>query len=323
MDIFLLKQLGASNDIIDVIEKNITKDLIPARIITQYSSIYEAALSPSKTVFAVLPGNYKKKISSIEIPVVGDWVFLENKKTDKLPIKFLIHRKTLISRNHPYKGIQPISANIDCLFLTFSVDPKNFEIEKIKYYLTLKRTENIKTYIILNKTDLAKDNINEIIQEIEKTMNFSNDFIIPLDSINMIGYEKIKNILIPFETSTLIGPSGVGKSTIINNLYGNKILKTSEVNKKSYKGRHTTTTRKIIILKNNHIIIDTPGISMISNEIIDTKEFSNIFEYAKECKFSDCLHISEPNCNVKKMLKEGKLDRNLYERYIEVIKKYV
>lgn len=322
MDIFLLKQLGADEKTIEFIRDNLNKNLIPARVITQYSSIYEVALSPTNSVLALLPGNYKRRMNSVEIPVVGDWVFLENKKSDKLPIKQLIPRKSLISRNHPYKGIQPISANIDYLFLTFSLDPKNFEIERIKYYLKLNRSENIKTYILLNKMDLVQKDINEILLEIEKAINFPRELIIPLDSLNMIGYERIKSILTPFQTSTLIGPSGVGKSTIINNLYGKKILKTFEVNRKSYKGRHTTTTRKIIILQNDHIIIDTPGISLVAEEIIDIKEFSDIFEYAKECKFSDCLHLEEPNCNVKKMLNEGRLNKEVYDKYIQIIKRY-
>ncbi|MCX7641581.1 MAG: ribosome small subunit-dependent GTPase A [Elusimicrobiales bacterium] len=321
-----LKKLGADYYILSNIEKEITKNkkLIPARIITQYSSIYDAAITPSETLIAILSGSFKKKIKNKQdIPVVGDWVILADKNSNKFPINSIIKRKTLIFRNHPYKGIQPIVANVDNLFLTFSLDPVNFNIDKIKQYLTLNINKNIKTFIILNKMDLLeKDIVEKILLKIQDDIGFTPSSIITLDSISLIGYEKLKSKLIPFETSTFIGPSGTGKSTIINNLYGKKILKTYDVNKKTYKGRHTTTTRKIIILDNNHIVIDTPGITFVNEDIIITEKFSKIMAYALECRFSNCKHISEPGCYVKEMLSKGKIPEILYKEYIDIMKKY-
>lgn len=317
-----LIKLGANEKIISLIENNYLKGLIPARIITQHSSLYEASITPNKSLLVVLTGSLKNRvINTIELPVAGDWILVEDKGTDKLPIHSILPRSSLISRIHKYKGEQPISANIDSVFFTFSLDPKNFSIEKIKHYLSLNIKGKIKIYIILNKIDLSNENIPKLISTISKQFEITQQHIIPLDSIKLVGYDILKSKLIPFETSTFIGPSGVGKSTIINNLYGKKILETSNVNK-NYRGRHTTTTRKIIILSNGHIVIDTPGISFIETQQKYNEKFSQIFEYSINCRFSDCKHISEPGCYVKEMIVNGNIKKELYDEYLKFLKKY-
>ncbi len=315
----ILEELGAQKEIKEQIIQNLEKGFLPARIITQYSGIYQASVDIQTTVRAIISGGFKKNISSrADIPVVGDWVLLDCKYKDKKVITKLIPRHSLISRHHPYKGEQPLAANIDILFITISADPVNFDTEKIKNYLSIKKTKNITTYIILNKIDLSDKSPEFLKEKIEKETFFPASFIIALDSINIKGYDELKTKLLPFKTSTFIGPSGAGKSTIINNLYGKKILKTTPVSLKTMKGRHTTTTRKIIILSNNHIVIDTPGISMTSNE--NLIKFEKILEHEGRCKFSDCKHISEPGCFIRDMVDKGMIEKKIYTEYVKFIR---
>jgi len=312
-----LLKLGANEHIISNIKKlSDFSQTIPARIFSQYAGIYRVATSPNNQFTAFISGKLKSNIKSkTELPVAGDWVILEKKQSTYLPIIKVVERFSKIERHYLHKKYpQILAANIDIAFITVSADKLNFSKELILRYISLMKKNNMDFRVIINKIDLNNKYL-EIIKIVEK-LGVNNKHIILLDSINKIGYEKLNKELIPFKTSVLVGHSGAGKSTIINNLYEKPIKKTKDVNPKNLKGRQTTTSRELIILKNNHIIMDIPGLNYISTEI-DKEIIEKIKKIALSCRFTNCKHITEPDCAVKKAVENGELSKEIYEEYLK------
>ncbi len=319
MDLEKLKYLGINEFITKKLEEYRSNNKYKiARIFNQHSSLYHIAFSKEEKAFAFLSGKFKKKINSkIEIPVTGDWVIVEPKTKDLFPVVDRIKRYSQIVRYNKNKRYpQVIAANIDIAFIVISADKYNFEKERIKKYISLVENENNISYkLIINKIDLG--DINTIKKTIDE-LKIKDEDVIFLDSIKKIGYEKLNRELKEFKTSVLIGHSGAGKSTIINNLYGKNIKKIAEPNPKNMKGRQTTTTRDLIILSNNHIIMDIPGINFTIDNYDEIIRIIN--QFACECKFTDCKHISEPECAVKKAVKENLIPNEIYKNYLQIIK---
>lgn len=314
-----LKRLGANDFIFNKIKDIDLNKYKIARVFYQHSNLYHAAVSTDEIILSFPSGKLKKRIKSMEeLPVAGDWIVVENKNTTIFPIIKVIERFSRLSRKHPYRDYkQVIAANIDIVFITISADRENFTTKTIKKYLNTVIKNNLDYRLIVNKIDLLA-NYNDIFKTIDQ-LEIERKKVILLDSRNIIGYDALKNELLPFKTSLLFGHSGAGKSTIINNLCGKNVRKTREVNPKTLKGRQTTTSRELIILDNNHIIIDIPGINFLEDDI-DYDKIKVIEETGEQCKFRDCKHISEPGCMVRKAVEEGKIDKKIYTEYIRLIK---
>lgn len=314
-----LKKLGANEFVLSKI-KDLDFNLYkPARVFSQHSGIYRIAFSPTETHLSFLSGKLKKSVKSKnEIPVTGDWVIAENKKYEKFPILKVIERYSKIERDYPEKKYkQVLAANIDIAFLVISADKGNFSEEKIKNYFNLIIKNKTDYVLIINKIDLAENK--DFVLKTAENIGAEKEKIVLLDSLKKIGYESLNKWLIPFKTSVLIGHSGAGKSTIINNLYGKPIKKTKEINMKNMKGKQTTTVRDMIILNNNHIIMDIPGISFADNSS-DINKFEIIRAISHKCKFYDCKHFTEPDCAVKEAVRNNEIDPKLYEEYLIFLK---
>ncbi len=137
------------------------------------------------------------------------------------------------------------------------------------------------------------------------------------------GIDSILGYIPKGKTCCVMGSSGVGKSTLINNLLQNERLKTGEISHSTNKGRHVTEHRELFILDNGGIVIDTPGMKEVGMTDIEEgvkATFGDIFDLGKECRFPDCSHISEAGCAVLAALENGSLDRNTYENYLKIRK---
>jgi ribosome biogenesis GTPase len=214
---------------------------------------------------------------------------------------------------------QIISTNIDVAFIIQSID-NNFNINRLERYLTICYSANIEPVLVISKIDLSTEND---IQNASKKLETRDKKIkyILLSNLTQQGLDQILEVLQKGKTYCVVGSSGVGKSTLINNLLKKYILKTGQISQSTNKGRHITDHRELFVLENGGIIIDTPGmreLGMTDNiEGIKTT-FQEILDISLKCKFSDCKHIDETGCAVIDALNIGIIDKDSLDNFIKI-----
>ena len=245
-----------------------------------------------------------------DFPGVGDWVVISPiNGEERAIIHEILPRKSKFSRKTvgAITDEQIIGTNIDTVFLVSGLDG-DFNVRRIERYLILVWESGANPVIILNKADLC-DRVEERRVEIEAIAPGVQ--IIILSAIAQLGLEALTPYLSTGQTVALIGSSGVGKSTITNQLVGEDIQAVQSVRLGDSRGRHTTTHRELIILPSGGLLIDTPGMREIQiwagNEGLQST-FSDIETIANLCRFRDCQHEKEPGCAVQQAILEGTLD---------------
>jgi ribosome biogenesis GTPase len=290
--------------------------LMPARITAEYAGCYGVSFAGGEAL-ASISGRFRHAGASAgEMPVVGDWVLLAgDRSSERLPIRAVLTRKSKLSRKNADGGKtaeQPIAANADTIFIVQGLD-HNYNPRRIERFLVAVWESGAAPAVILNKADLCDCAAQ---RAAEAALHAPGVPVIVLDSVSRRGYELLEPFLAKGSTLAFIGSSGVGKSTIINNLTGaGAKQKTAAVREKDSKGVHTTTTRQLILLPGGALLIDTPGIKGLEawNAPTGLKDgFNDIEELALNCRFTDCGHETEPGCAVLKALEAGTLDRSRY-----------
>jgi ribosome biogenesis GTPase / thiamine phosphate phosphatase len=273
---------------------------------------------------AEITGNMRFSASSRSgFPAVGDWVLFKTFGPEFAIIYKILPRKNILERQaigkHGDKQI--ISANIDAAFIMQAVD-HDFNINRFERYLTICNTAKIEPILLLSKTDLInKQEITELVNEL-KTRE-KNSKLVLFSNKTKEGYKNLISLIEKGKTYCVIGSSGVGKSTLINNLTGSNTLKTNEISDSTNKGRHTTSHRELIVLENGGILIDTPGMRELgiteNLEGIETT-FETITKLASKCKFIDCSHVMENGCAIVKAKNEGIISGQTYNNYLKMIR---
>lgn len=296
--------------------KNTTKDEQPARVIAVYKDLYKLILENGE-INCKLSSKYYSKISSNEdFPTVGDWVIVNK---DNYIIN-VMNRKTKISRklSGKRKDEQILAANVDIIFIVTSLN-KDFNINKLSKFIVTSYNSGATPIIVLSKLDICS-NVEYYRTQIE---NISPGIkIICTSSYEKIGIENIVNELQTGNTAVFIGSSGVGKSTLVNELLNDNIQKVSCVRTSDDSGRHTTTHRELFIVNNKYCIIDTPGIRELTLFLNDEHNtgFSDIENLSHYCKFSNCKHINEPGCAVKNAVANNEISHERYKSYMKLQK---
>ncbi|NTW45351.1 MAG: ribosome small subunit-dependent GTPase A, partial [Anaerolineaceae bacterium] len=215
--------------------------------------------------------------------------------------------------------IQIIASNVDFAFIVQAVD-RDFNVNRIDRYLTLCNSSKVSPAIVLSKCDLVNEQrLYEIIETIKSRIR--NVPVIPISNESKAGYDAINGIIEKGKTYCLLGSSGVGKSTLLNNLSGRSVMRTDSISQSTNKGRHVTSHRELIILENGGILIDNPGMREVG--IVDPTggleiTFDMIFSLAQNCKFKDCTHTTETGCSVLEAVEKGEIDRASYENYLKL-----
>jgi ribosome biogenesis GTPase len=233
----------------------------------------------------------------------------------------ILPRKSVLERQAVGKfgEKQIISSNIDVALIMQSID-NNFNINRLERYLTICYSANIEPVLVISKIDLSIENeIENAIKKLE-TRDKKVRYIL-LSNVTQQGLDQILAIIQKGKTYCVVGSSGVGKSTLINNLLNKNILKTKQISQSTNKGRHTTDHRELFVLENGGIIIDTPGmreLGMTENTEGIRTTFEEIFDLSKDCKFPDCKHINETGCAVIEALNNGTIDKDSLDNYRKI-----
>ena len=271
-------------------------------------------------VFAELSGNlFYTATSSSDLPTTGDWIYADfYDDNSHAIIHGVVPRKTLLKRKTAGKLVdfQLIAANIDVAFIVQSVD-YNLNLRRLERYLVMVNESAITPVILLSKCDLiSQDKVEEIKENISGIT--PQTALFAFSNLSGETINTIKSSLLPGHTYCLLGSSGVGKTTLLNNILGCEQFQTQSVSKKDSKGRHTTTSRELIQLENGALLIDTPGMRELGNISVDAgldQTFSEIYDLAQHCKFANCSHTSEKGCAILAAIEEGELAEQRYKNY--------
>jgi len=291
------------------------------RIISEHKERYVVKTEKGE-LDAEITGNLRyTAISREDFPAVGDWVAISEYDDHKVLIHSVFPRKTIIERQavgkHGEKQI--IATNIDFAFIVQAVD-RDFNINRIERYLTICNTSNVKPIIILNKIDLINNTV--LVDLMSKVQERVKQVpVIAISNESKKGIEKVKKCIVKGKTYCLLGSSGVGKSSLLNNLSGKQLMRTNAISTTTNKGRHITSHRELIVLEDGGIIIDNPGIREVG--IADSvggleKTFEKIVELSNNCKFKDCTHTIEMGCAVIEAVESEKVDKLFYENYLRM-----
>lgn len=304
---------------------NCTNGRIPARIVTTYKDRYEIVCDKGNSFAKIKRGCYYDN-QNILYPTTGDFVLIEwNENGDSMIVETL-ERESYFSRtasapdkNHELhkQHEQLVAANFDYVCIMQSLND-NFNLRRLERYLSMSWQSGAIPVIILTKCDLV-DNVEEYINKVEEIALGVDIYAISCKT--GYGIEEIKKYFKKGNTLVFLGSSGVGKSTLVNTLYGKNVMKTSQIRQEDSRGRHTTTSRNLIMLPNGAMVIDTPGMREIgmwdAQEGLD-KAFSNVEKYLGKCKFSDCTHTNEPGCSILEAIKIGELLQERYDSYVKL-----
>jgi ribosome biogenesis GTPase / thiamine phosphate phosphatase len=316
-----LEDLGYNKKFEKFITENHLESFEIGRVIAEHKERY--IIRTIKGEFeAEITGNLRFSAKSREdFPAVGDWVALTTYDSDFALIQKTLPRSSVIKRQAvgQFGEIQIIAANIDYAFIVQAID-RDFNINRIERYLTVCYSSKVSPIILLSKVDLLKElHISEILEKIK--LRIKNVPVIAISNATQDGYDAIKAIIQKGKTYCLLGSSGVGKSTLINNLSGKSMMRTEPISLSTNKGKHVTSHRELFILENGGILVDNPGMREVGIADSDSGleiTFDRIIGLSQKCKFKDCTHTTEIGCSVLEAVEKGEIDKASYENYLKM-----
>ncbi|TMB95882.1 MAG: ribosome small subunit-dependent GTPase A [Chloroflexi bacterium] len=288
----------------------------PARVAEELKGAYRI-INQRGVVSAFLPGRFLHAAASGGLPSAGDWVLARSLPgEDRALIERLLERRTKLSRQQAGEktGEQLLAANVDIVFVVASLN-REYNVRRIERYLTAVWESGARPILVLNKADLAENTASALAE----TQVAAPGVPVQLTSAATgEGIEPLQRHLNPRETGVFVGSSGVGKSSIINRLAGREQQAVHDVRSSDDRGRHTTTSRQLLVLPGRGVIIDTPGLREL--QLWDGgggagQTFAEIAALAQRCAFRDCTHEREPGCAVRAALEAEELDEGRLRSY--------
>lgn len=311
-----LEELGLTQAITTAFSQLESDEFVLGRIVETRSQFYYVHTG-EHIVTTQVSGKIKFDAESkSQMPVVGDWVAFDKQSEEEGTIRHILPRKGVVSRKivGDVTDQQLVAANVDKVMIMSGLD-QEFNISKVERFLTVIFESGATPVVVFNKADLV-DDMSDYEAEFQRLSDKVSYYVISAKQGS--GKDGLLKEFNPFETLCIVGSSGVGKSTLVNQLLGDDITAVGLVRDGDHKGRHTTTHKEMYQLPNKSILIDTPGIRELQlwgeGEGLD-ESFDDIVALADNCKFSDCQHENEPGCAVLNAVESGELASKRLENY--------
>jgi len=300
-------------------ENHQDQGLQPGRVFTHNRHVY-SVYTESGEITAEISGSLLYRVDEPELPVVGDWIaFRQHAPGDLAVIHEVLPRRNRFSRKAAGRAFseQVIAANIDTLFVVCGLD-HDYNLRRLERYLAAADETGAFVVIVLTKSDLCS-NVEELLNDVASIA--PSVPILPVNALSSESVATLLNHLDEGRTAALIGSSGVGKSTIVNQLLGATSQTTQPTRDSDGRGRHTTTQRELFILPSGGLILDNPGIRELhlwsDTGSLDTA-FPEIETLAEFCKFRDCSHQGNHGCAVREALARGELSQERWRNYLKL-----
>ena len=296
---------------------------VPARLLRETAINFVALLDGGEVIDAVVGGKlWHEAETDAELPAVGDWVAIElGREGEDHVIRARLPRRTCFSRKVPGKSSeeQVIAANVDVVAVVTDPGP-DFNLRRMERYFTLIGRSGALPLVLVNKSDIfPADQCAKAVAEIRA--------LCPLAEVHLTsvlrgdGLEVLHAHLKPGATMCVVGSSGVGKSTLVNELLGEDWHWTGDVNEVTGKGRHTTAWRELVPLPGGGLLVDNPGmreIQMWTDERTLRESFADVEAMASGCRFPDCRHQGDAGCAIAEAVAAGRLERARLENFLRL-----
>jgi ribosome biogenesis GTPase len=262
--------------------------------------------------------------SGIDLPAVGDWALVQYHNAGTLAIIHgLLPRRSFLRRKTPGKKIdyQMIAVNIDAALIVQACD-LDFNLRRLERYLVMANEGQIEPVLLLTKSDLVGP---EQLEERIAAVRHANIGckVLPLSNVTGAGMDLVRQLLEPGKTYCMVGSSGVGKTTLLNQILGRDRFETNAVRLSDGKGKHTTTQRQLIVLEQGAMLIDTPGMRELGNIGAGSgleESFADLVQLSKDCRFSDCTHTQEAGCALLAAVAQGTVPPDRFQSYLKLVK---
>ncbi len=299
----------------------LAKGFVPARVAVEDKHFYRVWTAGAELT-AQITGKamHEARGDHSKLPKVGDWVAVKLvPNEEKATIHAILPRHTLITRKATGRdtAAQILATNVETVFLVTAADA-TFNAARLERMLVMAHDSGARPVVVLNKIDLCDDLDTKLA---EATRVAGDALVLAACALTGRGVKKLATLIKPGDTVVFIGTSGVGKSSLINRLYGEDIQATLEVRESDAKGRHATSWREMIFLPKGGVVIDTPGMREFHIWAAGegAKEtFPEIETLSSGCHFRDCTHTKEKNCAVLTALAAGTLPRERYDSFVKL-----
>jgi ribosome biogenesis GTPase / thiamine phosphate phosphatase len=316
-----LTKLGWNADLNQQFAPHHAKGLVPARVAVEDKHFFRVWTADAE-LLAQVTGKcmHEARGSNAKLPKVGDWVAVKLiPNEEKAMIQAILPRRTKLCRTLTGRGSTEhiLATNIDTAFMVTAADA-SFDAARLEQMLVMAHESGARPVVVLNKIDLCGDLDARLA---DATRVAGDALVLAACALTGRGVEQLAQLIKPGDTAVFIGTSGVGKSSLINRLYGEDIQATVEVRTNDAKGRHTTSWREMIFLPQGGVVIDTPGMREFHIWIASEgskQAFPEIDALSVRCHFRDCTHTKENQCAVRAALAAGTLPRERYDSFLKL-----
>ena len=315
-----LKDLGWNSFFESRFEEFTRPGLTPARVFEEFKGFYRVRSAQAEYLAETAGKLQHHAVGREDFPAVGDWVAIAARPEEgRARIEHVLPRRTKLVRKVAGREMteQIVATNLDTVFVVSALN-REFNLRRIERYLTIVWDSGARPVVLLNKADLCPEAAARA-AEVESVALGTPVHL--LSALEKTGLDAVRAYLVRGTTAAFVGSSGVGKSTIINRI-ADACLRVQPVREHDDRGQHTTTSRQMIFLSSEGMLIDTPGmreLQLLDHEEGAAQAFHDIATLSQGCRFRDCGHQGEPGCAIEAAVRQGELSFERLQSYRKLL----